>query len=165
MFKLTKKQQNEFGRLKKSLDLSLDEYTRYYELLTKSNAKTARMRRNGNAIYAPKYSKASPNRFASKAEFYKQIDMFKWTLDPRFRREENAERRETFMQNIESLVGSGEKGRRVLERFRAMSDSEILSFIHANRDIGALAYGSPDVVKDFLDENADSLASRLDEGY
>lgn len=165
MFKLTKRQQSEFRRLKKSLDLSIDEYTKYYELLSKANAKTARMRRNGTAVYAPKFSKASPNRFASKADFYKQIDTFKWVLDPRFRREENAERRETFMQNIESLVGGGEKGRRVLEAFRGMSDSEILSFIQSNRDIGALAYGSPDVVKDFLDENADTLASRLDEGY
>lgn len=165
MFKLTKKQQDEFGRLKKSLDLSIDEYTRYYELLSKANAKTARIKRSGNGVYAPKFSKASPNKlFNNREEFYKRIDTFKWVLDPMFRRKENSDRRAIFMDNIENIVGSGTTAQRVIDRLNSMTDSEILTFIHDNPDIGALAYGSPDVVKDFLDENAQSIESRLEGG-
>lgn len=165
MFKLSKRRINEFGKIRKSLDISLDEYTRYYELLTNVNKKTARLRKNANALYSPKYSTKSPGiLFSNKAEFNKRIETFEYILTRGFRREINTQMREQFLSNLENLIGGGRGSYAVLDTFRNMSDKSLVSFTKNNPDLGALAYGSGEYVERFLDENVESMQSRLQEG-
>lgn len=161
MFKLTKRELNEFVNFNKRLGITLDEYTNYIQNLRKVNAKSKRMKKAGNSFYTAEFSKkasAIPNR----AVFNKRMEQFRYILQPGFRQVENINRRQVFINNLRDIIGNGVTAQRVISRFERMSDREILHFLKENRDLGALAYGSPDVVKDFLDENAQSVEVRLD---
>lgn len=161
MFKLTKNELNEFSKFSKRLGITLDEYTKYIETLRKVNAKTARMKRNGNAFYTPKFSK-SVSSVQNISMFQKRIEQFKFILQPAFRQITNIEMKDTFIENVKSIIGKGKNAQEVVSRLNKMNDRELLSFIQNNPDLGAIAYGSPEVVKDFLDENAQSMLARLD---
>lgn len=161
MYKLTKKELNDFEKFNKRLGISLDEYTKYIENLRKVNAKTARMRRKGNAFYTPKFSK-SVSAIQNISMLQKRIEQFRFILQPGFRQVTNIEMKNTFIENVKSLIGNGKNAKEVVSRLNKMNDRDLVRFIKNNPDLGAIAYGSPEVVKDFLDENAQSMLARLD---
>lgn len=164
MFQISKRRMNEFAQISKKLDITVDEYVNFYEKLTKTNAKTQRMRKNGNALYAPKYSTANPFKSISdRGEFEARLEQFRYILQPGFRQVENMDRRRIFIDNLQEMIGTGATAQKVYKIFNNLTDKQFKEFLEANPDLGALAYGSPDDVKKFIDEQAEVTLSRLEE--
>ena len=135
----SRKMEQQFQTLRKQFKLTRKEFEEYYKDIRRANKKGQNLKRYGNALYRPHYS-TEVTGIKTRAEFTARVKSVKTVLSADFRKLKNTELRTRFYANLSYTYGA--EAQSLINMFMTLTDSEIISFLQANKDLEIAYYDS-----------------------